>query len=405
MKIKIDGFIQFIVAVIIATLTTLGGAAFYASNYATLSDLDKLKVLKVNQNFGTTLTNITSATKISDLATILPNNFNELDRMKIEVSTTTLPKITTLAGLTSASSLATIGTITTGVWNGTAIPVSKGGTGTTSPTIYMTMLGNGSLGLTHASSTGTTGQFLTSNGAGAYPSWQTASVNQTSDYNFTSSYFGVKNLNASSTAANPIYLNGIDFNTPSVEGASSTILATNGSGTLTWDTYSKRVYTNVTPVTVASSAATTTLETFVLPAGLLGTQNILRVVLNVSNFRITQTKGALFSFAYGSTSTSTTIYSDAGDTTNQSGTITFELMGAGATNSQKGEFHLSTQLKGVAIDLATPSGSGLSIDVVDTATYAIDSTADQSITLRIQFTNSAATDNITVDNAYAYIIR
>ena len=39
------------------------------------------------------------------------------------------PNVTTMAGLTSAASLATIGTITTGTWNGTAIAAANGGTG------------------------------------------------------------------------------------------------------------------------------------------------------------------------------------------------------------------------------------------------------------------------------------
>ena len=39
--------------------------------------------------------------------------------------------------------------------------------------------------MTVASSTGTSGQFLTSNGAGAYPSWTTSSVDQALDYTWT----------------------------------------------------------------------------------------------------------------------------------------------------------------------------------------------------------------------------
>src|SRR3990167_3310055 len=125
-------------------------------------------------------TEISTATNLADF----PTTYNLNLTKTLEVGTTSVASITTLAGLTtanaltSASALATIGTITTGVWNGTAICVSKGGTGTTSPSTYFTLLGNGANGITTASSTGTTGQFLTSNGAGAYPSWQTSSVNQ-----------------------------------------------------------------------------------------------------------------------------------------------------------------------------------------------------------------------------------
>jgi len=45
------------------------------------------------------------------------------------LSTASQPNVTTLAGLTSASSLATVGTISSGTWNGTAISLTYGGTG------------------------------------------------------------------------------------------------------------------------------------------------------------------------------------------------------------------------------------------------------------------------------------
>ena len=44
------------------------------------------------------------------------------------LSTASQPNVTTMGGLTSASALATVGTITSGVWNGTAIGLARGGT-------------------------------------------------------------------------------------------------------------------------------------------------------------------------------------------------------------------------------------------------------------------------------------
>lgn len=179
--------------------------------------------------FGTTLTSLTSTDKLSDFPTTYNANLTALNNGKVEVSTTTMTLITSLPNL------ATIGTITTGIWNATAIPVNKGGTGTTSPSIYMVMLGNGASGLTMASTTGTSGQVLTSNGASLYPSWQSSTVNENDSFNFTGTTFRVKNFHASSTAANPMYLNGIDYAMPVAEGATSTVLTTNGSGSLIWD--------------------------------------------------------------------------------------------------------------------------------------------------------------------------
>lgn len=199
----------------------------------------------------------------------------------------------------------------------------------------------------------------------------------------------------------PLKLNGVNYSMPSAQGTSTTVLMNDGNGTLYWDGTDKRVYTTVTPVTVVSSVSTTTLVTFTLPANFLGTQNILRIVLNVSAFRIDGIdRGIIFNFIYGATTQTTNVYA-AGDTGTQSGDITFELIGAGATNSQKGEFHFSTQLKGISDAITTATGAS----VISTGTYAIDSTAAQTLTLQIQFTFSNANNKITVDNAYAYIIR
>lgn len=126
---------------------------------------------RVTPKFGA-FTNLATTDQIS----VFPTTYNANLTKTIEVGTTSVASITTLSNLVS------VGTITTGTWNATALSVSKGGTGTTSPSAYMVMLGDAANGLTMASSTGTSGQFLTSNGAGAYPSWQSASVNQTLDY-------------------------------------------------------------------------------------------------------------------------------------------------------------------------------------------------------------------------------
>ena len=56
-----------------------------------------------------------------------------------------------------SSSIVTVGTITTGVWNGTAVPVSNGGTGATSASVARTNLGLGSAATYGATSSVTSG--------------------------------------------------------------------------------------------------------------------------------------------------------------------------------------------------------------------------------------------------------
>src|SRR3990167_10962005 len=158
-------------------------SAFGIYNYLPLSALEFLQ--KQESKFGATITTIQGSDTIKSSRTTINDNFTNLNNDKIENSTTSVAAITTLNNLTSASSLATVGTITSGTWTGSVIDVARQGTGTTSPSPYQVVLGNGALGLTTASSTGTTGQFLTSNGAGAYPSWQTSAVDVALDYTWT----------------------------------------------------------------------------------------------------------------------------------------------------------------------------------------------------------------------------
>src|SRR3990167_7062162 len=127
-------------------------------------------------SFGSTLTNISSTDNLADFPTVYNANQTALNNDKIEVSTTTLPNLTTLLNLAS------VGTITTGTWSADAIAVSKGGTGTTSPTSNLVMLGNGSSGLKTVNGFGTSGQFLTSNGDATAPSWTTSSLDLAANY-------------------------------------------------------------------------------------------------------------------------------------------------------------------------------------------------------------------------------
>jgi hypothetical protein len=75
-----------------------------------------------------------------------------------------------------ATSITTLGTITTGTWNGAPVTVPFGGTGNTTFTAYSVICA----GVTptgafqNVVSVGAAGQVLTSNGAGALPTWQSA---------------------------------------------------------------------------------------------------------------------------------------------------------------------------------------------------------------------------------------
>ena len=250
------------------------------------------------------LTDISSTDTVSDFPTVQNANNTTLETAinTIEGTTTnstivTLSGLTTANSLSSASALATIGTIVTGAWNGTPIPVLYNGTGTTSPTVYRTMIGDSIYGFTVASTTGTSGQFWTSGGVGAYPTWTTSAVSLSDDYAWTGNhnFLGttlIKDLNASSTASNPLVLNGVSWDFPPVDAASSTVFATDGSGQLTLNTVAEL---GAISLLVASSAVETltdstteadyglgTLAT--LQGGLMGRSGALRVEVTITAY-------------------------------------------------------------------------------------------------------------------------
>lgn len=88
------------------------------------------------------------------------------------------PVIDISASYVGQSSITTLGTITTGVWNGTTITVSYGGTGDTTLTNHGVLIGQGTSAVA-ATATGSAGQVLQSGGAAADPTYSTATYPST----------------------------------------------------------------------------------------------------------------------------------------------------------------------------------------------------------------------------------
>jgi len=229
---------------IIITASITFASFFAVQNYVPLKYLETKTVHKL----GTSVTTIQSTDTLKNSRTTINDNFTALNAGKIEISTTTLPLITTLSGLTSAnaltsaSALATVGTITSGTWSGTAILTAKGGTGSTTLAANQLLLGNGTGNIGIVSGLGTTGQYLTSNGAGTAPSWQTSAVDTAINYTWTgghtwtasTTHSATTTILANSATNNALVLNGIAYKFPATQSASSTVLATNGAGSLSW---------------------------------------------------------------------------------------------------------------------------------------------------------------------------
>lgn len=251
-----------------------------------------------------------------------PTTYNNNLNITMETGTTTVGSITSLPNL------ATVGTLTTGVWNATTIGIGYGGTGTTTGIQrYGVVLGDGSNGLTVASSTGTLGQFLTSQGGGTYPIWQSASVNETSSYNFTGTYFGVKNLNASSTVANPIILNGVSYSFPANISATNTALVVGTGGQVSWGAPKAKVLNNPNPITLTN--ATGTIFSTTVPASYLTNGDIINITVQATSTGANNTN--IFNLGLSLTGNSTSTCGFAYDQHGATSTLNFTLRITSAT--------------------------------------------------------------------------
>lgn len=70
-----------------------------------------------NNNLGAAVITLTGGDVLSNFPAIYNANLNALNTDKLDIASTTFPNLATADGLTSATSLTSVGTITTGTWN------------------------------------------------------------------------------------------------------------------------------------------------------------------------------------------------------------------------------------------------------------------------------------------------
>lgn len=93
-----------------------------------------------------------------------------------------------------STNITTLGTVTTGTWNASILSAQYGGTGSSTLSSNRLFVGNGT-GAVQSIESGSSGQYLVSNGAGVAPSFQTASVDQAGTYTWT----GLQSWSATTT--------------------------------------------------------------------------------------------------------------------------------------------------------------------------------------------------------------
>lgn len=109
-------------------------------------------------------------------ATFDLNGLNLASGDGYSIAGTSVLNATTLGTGVVSSSLTSVGTIATGTWSATDIAVDAGGSGRSSSTAYAVICGGTTSTAAHQSiaSVGSSGEVLTSNGAGALPTFQAA---------------------------------------------------------------------------------------------------------------------------------------------------------------------------------------------------------------------------------------
>ena len=152
--------------------------------------------------------------------------------------------ISNLSSWTGSSAITTLGTITTGTWNATAIGVTYGGTGVTSWTLGNILYGSGTnTTATLAGNTTSTKQFLTQTGTGsvsAAPAWATITASDLPSHSaalITSGLLGVTyggtGLSGASAANGTLLIGNGSGYTLSTLTQGSGITITNASGSIT----------------------------------------------------------------------------------------------------------------------------------------------------------------------------
>ena len=203
-----------LITAIVAITATIG-----AYNYLPLSFIEKFGPEKP---LGATITTIAATDTIKSSRAVINTNFSNLNSDKTEVSSSSIAAITTL------SNLVTVGNLTSGSLGSgfTTVTVPRGGTGSTTLSSNQVLLGNGTGDVQVVSGLGSSGQFLTSGGAGTPPTWATSSFDEAANHTLTGTWNFKGTTSVASTTAG-------QFNVGSIVSTSTAQFTSVGIGIAT----------------------------------------------------------------------------------------------------------------------------------------------------------------------------
>lgn len=365
-----------------------------------------------NENLGgTALTDISGSDNLTNFPTtynannlIIEGALDTIEGTTTNSTITTLSGLTTADSLTSASALATVGTITSGTWSATDVAVAAGGTGKSSWTQYLIPYADTTTSFSQIA-IGTSGQFLTSNGAGAAPTFTTGSVDQAQAYNWTGAHTWTNataaffNLQASATSGEPFILAGksLFFSSPydGEAGAATTTAATSSAmllvgdgstGELRFGSPFSRVLHSTTTDRVANTTTETVLFGIKIPANVLAAQDVIEGTLNISDFDNASGSFTLKMYYGGTSMCSLAVTTGVAD---KRGKITFNLVvGSGGATQEGGMFFVAAE-----------AGSTEYIDGTVTCAASENVAIENNFTITGTF--SASSQGITSASGYA----
>jgi hypothetical protein len=132
------------------------------------------------------------------------------------INGTSVLSSTTLGSGVTASSLTSLGTISTGVWNGTAVGAAYGGTGQTTYTTGDILYASGATAISKLSSSSTAGAVLASTGSASAPEYKTISFTNGSVTSGSGTLtLAVQDAAADGTTKGIATFNSTDFNSAS----------------------------------------------------------------------------------------------------------------------------------------------------------------------------------------------
>lgn len=360
---------------ILITLLVSAVSVFTLNNFVPLKYLD---LPHKERNLGATISTILGTDTLSSSRAVINTNFANLNSDKFETTGTTL------ASLTSAASLATVGTITSGTWNGGTIGVPYGGTGSTTLSSNQVLLGNGTGNIKTVNGLGSSGESLVSNGAGLAPTWQSVGVNQASNYTWT----GLHTFSATTTMATTTQASS------TITTLHTTTLNQGGIAVL------PKIYVDSSGVDFSNTVTETTIATVSVTGGSLSTNNAIKIEIPVSQFSIAATNATFtLRLKYGATTIASLVIGGSGTIdAASSGYIQAHLLASGATNTQKGVISFQMEQLGNAT-------TGWSLGEIASGTAAEDSTAAKTLAITGQFSSNQNLSQFTSQMTLVHLVR